>query len=134
MDASQVYRTNYMQTTDVPPDGMKLTVADCNEFETQEGRRRLAMHFVETELTLVLNNTRATTMIDAYGPETDSWKGKRIKLRLGRTNYKGKMVDTIRIELPPNQPAPAAQQTPPPQRPAPTPKAEDPWSEDDVEW
>ena len=47
---------------------------------------------------VVLNQTRLKTMIAAFGPNFDSWPGKKIVVRQGSTVYSGKTVSAVVVE------------------------------------
>lgn len=49
---------------------------------------------------LVLNRTNAGTIEEAYGDETDAWSGKEIEIFATTTDFKGKRVPCIRIDVP----------------------------------
>jgi hypothetical protein len=59
---------------------------------------------------LVVNKTNYLILAHAYGANTDTWIGRQIVLSPSMTPFKGKMVETIRVE--PLRP-PAAPPAPP---------------------
>jgi hypothetical protein len=56
---------------------------------------------------LVVNKTNYLILAQAYGANTDAWIGRQIVLSPSMTPFKGKMVETIRVEPLPTRTAPA---------------------------
>jgi hypothetical protein len=56
---------------------------------------------------LVVNKTNYLILAHAYGANTDAWMGKQIVLSPSMTPFKGKMVETIRVEPLLTRPVPA---------------------------
>lgn len=80
-------------------EGKPLTVSDVTEtdFENDE-RKKLVLHFEETELTLALNSTNTKLMIDACGKLTEGWTGKTVRLMLTKVTFNKQLVDSIQIK------------------------------------
>lgn len=87
---------------------------------------KICLRFHGKNKELLLNNTNASLCLDAFGPQSEDWIGRRIVLYTARVMFKGSIVDAIRVRIPgqpehpPRQPAP-----PPPQAQATTAAAED---------
>jgi len=47
---------------------------------------------------LSLNATNNKILVRAYGPDSDSWVGKEIKLKKGQVEYQGELQDSVVIE------------------------------------
>jgi hypothetical protein len=60
------------------------------------------VHFDNGDI-LALNMTNVGILIDAYGPDSDDWIGKRVGLTVGKVPYQGAVIDSIVINpiLPP---------------------------------
>jgi hypothetical protein len=52
----------------------------------------------ETGEVLSLNATNTKSLIRTYGPESDDWVGKEIRLKLGKAPYQGDLIDSVVIE------------------------------------
>lgn len=81
-------------------------------FEKDGGgeEKKLVLHFQGEDKTFSLNVGNKNAMRDAYGPDTDAWLGKTIRLSLIRTTFKGKPCDGVELSIPSVQvsaPAPA---------------------------
>ena len=85
-----------MKADDLKDRTAKHTISGCTAEKVGDDDR-LVLAFSENDRSLVLNKTNATTLAELYGPETDAWEGKPIKLVPSDTTYQGKMVKCIRI-------------------------------------
>jgi len=74
---------------------------------------------------LVLNKTNGSRLAELFGEETDGWGGKTVGLEAVRVDFRGKIVDAIRVSL--DLPTQRVQpQAPPKQAPAPEPEPSEP--------
>lgn len=64
------------------------------------------LYFVGATKGLILNRTNALTIANAYGPETDAWKGKRVTLYSTQVKAFGKVQDAVRVRIPQSQTVP----------------------------
>lgn len=78
-------------------EGKPLTITDVTDQEFEE-KKKLLLHFEETEETLVLNATNTKLMIDAFGKETAGWAGKTLKLILTKVTFNKQLVDSIQVK------------------------------------
>lgn len=67
-----------------------------------------ALLFAGTERKLKLNKTNLSTLIEMFGPETDDWLGKQVGLVGAMTEFQGKRVQAIRINVPEDNAKPLA--------------------------
>ena len=96
MDYKEIYRSKFMKADDLNGRSATYTVSSCID-EDVGNDRKLVLAFTETDRPLVLNTTNVTTMAELYGPESDGWEGKQIKLVPATTQYQGKLVKCTRI-------------------------------------
>ena len=59
------------------------------------------MYFDKREKGMVLNKTNARTIGDVYGDDTDAWVGAPIEVFSMKVDFQGRMVDGLRIRVPP---------------------------------
>ena len=59
-----------------------------------------ALTFTGTDRKLKLNKINISTLIEMFGAETDEWPGKEIGLVGAMTEFQGKRVQAIRINVP----------------------------------
>ena len=64
-----------------------------------------ALHFVGKDKALILNKTNTNMIAYRYGQETDAWMGQQIGLHVEPVQFKDKIVDAIRVQLPTEEPA-----------------------------
>lgn len=102
MNLSDAFPSRYMKAgVDVDEDGQRVvTIEDVTMERVGQGadaRDKLVVAFQETDKTLVLNKTNATTISKLYGDETDAWPGKRITLYCTYVQFQADMVLSIRV-------------------------------------
>lgn len=78
-----------------------VVIASVGEEEIG-GETKIVLYFRGKQKGLVLNKTNASYLAAAISDETDDWPGHEVVLYAAKVNYQGKMVDGIRIEMPPN--------------------------------
>jgi len=64
-------------------------------FESEEARHQLSVELGEDELTWLPNKTSLKAFIAAFGDESESWVGKKIKLYLVDQNVSGQMKKVV---------------------------------------
>lgn len=69
-----------------------------------ENETKLTLSFEGKRKVLVLNKTNAKRIAADYGPMHRSWVGKQIILYPDRVDFKGDLVDAIRVKVPPRKP------------------------------
>jgi len=74
-----------------------LTIENVEVRELQ-GRKKLVVSFDGMTVLLVLNRTNAMILAQAFGEETDNWKGKSIVLKKTKRSFRGKLVDAIEVQ------------------------------------
>lgn len=60
-------------------------------------KRKLVIEFEDVEKTLVLNKTNREILEEAYGDETDNWRGKIVILDIVSVTFKGKRTPSIQL-------------------------------------
>ena len=113
MRKGEAFPSNYLSKEDVAAGPIRGTIADVR-FETIKGDRgdedKPVMSFKEDGLKpMILNNTNWQTAEDAYGDESDGWRGKTIELYLDPgVMFGNKKVGGVRVRIPNGNPGPAA--------------------------
>ena len=69
--------------------------------------QRPVVWFTNHEKGLVLNKTNLRTLKGAFGDNMETWKGKVIVIYPTQTDFGGKVVDALRIRIPPPKQATA---------------------------
>lgn len=107
MRISAAFPSNYLKAQDLQGRVVTVTIGDCQLAHFDEGDKP-ALSFSGKDRGLVLNKTNAAIIADAYGDETDHWRGRPLELYADRVMFSGRMVDAIRVRVP----APPAAATP----------------------
>jgi hypothetical protein len=93
---SEAFPSNWLKAADLQGHTVKVTIANVEMEDVGDGEKPI-VSFLGKDKGLVLNKTNASFIVDAYGDETDGWKGKEIELYPDKTSYKGQVVDCIRV-------------------------------------
>ncbi len=106
MELSQVFDSATLKAADLQ--GAEPTVKIANvEMKKFDDGNKLVITFDGKKKTLVCNKTNANRIAHAYGTDTDGWIGKEIQLFVDQVDFKGEIVDAIRIRT--KKPAPVPQ-------------------------
>ena len=77
---------------------VEIESIDVAEFgDAGEKRKKIVLSFAGKEKLMVCNKTNRNTLVTLFGPETDDWIGKKIKLFTDEVAFKGKMTLALRI-------------------------------------
>ena len=113
MDISTAFPSKYLRAADLPEGKNHDVTIDRVEMEDIDGDqnsdKKPVVYFTGKKKGLVLNKTNATTISDAYGVNTDTWPGKPLLLYSTKTEFRGKRVACIRIDIPTDQKKPEPQ-------------------------
>ena len=96
MDYKEIYRSKFMKADDLNGRSATYTVSGCLAEDVGDNTK-LVLAFSETDRPLVLNKTNVVIMAELFGPESEGWEGKQIKLVPSTTQYQGKTVKCTRI-------------------------------------
>lgn len=70
---------------------------------------RWTLYFNEHQKPMVLNVTSIRVLEQAFGDESDDWKGKKVMVYVDpNVSFQGKVVGGLRLRPPKKQPAPKA--------------------------
>jgi hypothetical protein len=98
-----VFPSKYIKVAELGDKPTLYTISHV-EMETmgfgQDKKTAPVLYFREIERGLVLNRTNNNTIIDAYGDESETWRGKPIVLVPTDVEYKGKLQPGIRLRQP----------------------------------
>lgn len=104
MDATAFYGSGNLMSAKVVKDnkleGKPLTIKDVVSriLGQDETKEKLILSFEGMDSELALNATNAKIIVEAFGKETEDWKGKKISLTLIRVNFQGQMTDGIQVK------------------------------------
>lgn len=100
MDINAAFPSNYLKSADLQGRVAKLKISDVRS-EMIGSDQKLVMFFQGKERGMVLNKTNARTIADVYGNDTDQWQGGEIEVFSMKVDFQGRMVDGLRVRVPP---------------------------------
>ena len=88
---------NFLSVAKLRSEGLEdkpLTIAlsesvELQDSQTQQVKKKLKLSFSETTSVLLLNRTNADAIAEKFGDDFTKWMGKKIKLLVINTNFKG---------------------------------------------
>jgi hypothetical protein len=113
MNIESLFPGKYVKASDIPaPVTLQMNHVQIEEVGKDrhgDPEKKPVLYFIKAERGLVLNKTNATVIGNAYGTETDTWKGKAITLFATTTEAFGEIKACIRVRLTQDdEPAPQA--------------------------
>lgn len=99
MKLNDAFPSKYMKADDI--EGQSETFKTIQnvvmEDVGQENDRKPIMYFEGAEQCLVMNKTKWSSLEEAFGADSDNWKGKSVGLSFTKVPYAGKMVGSIAV-------------------------------------
>ncbi len=102
MNIEQSFPSNYVKASDLNGKPSLLTIRTCVREELGQGNdkeKKPVLYFKEAQKGLVLNKTNANVIADAYGKMTEDWEGKTVEVYPTRVEFRGNLVDGIRVRI-----------------------------------
>jgi hypothetical protein len=107
------YPSKFLRCADLNGRPMRVTIAGIKREDLGDGPK-VVLSFADGEKQLILNKTNARAIAQLYGDETRGWSGKEITLIPTQVDFKGDLVDAIRVRcLTPQQPQTSTVEEPP---------------------
>jgi hypothetical protein len=91
---------SFVRALDLGGKSVTATVQSVAMEDMGDDGKKPVVRFVGASKGLVLNMTNANVLIEAYGDDTDNWLGRQIELYPARTEFRGKIVDAVRVRMP----------------------------------
>ena len=104
MNIDQSFPSPYVKASDLNGKPRPLTIRTCVLEELGQGsdkEQKPVLYFNGAQKGLVLNKTNANVIVDAYGKMTEDWEGKPVEVYPTQVEFKGKLVDGIRLRVVP---------------------------------
>ena len=117
MNINDMYPSAFLKASDLQGRAIKVKIKDCS-FQTMGDETKPVLSFHGKDKEMVLNKTNSMALASAFGPETESWKGKEIELFSMKVQFQGQLVDGLRVrpiapandvQAPPAAKAPASE-------------------------
>ena len=103
MKISAAFPSNYLKCDDLGGQPRVVTVRACVMEELGQGRdkeKKPVLYFSKGPKGLVLNITNARVIAKAYGDDTGNWAGELVEIYPTQVEFKGDLVDAIRVRIP----------------------------------
>ena len=109
--ASDYDKSRWLKAADLKSE-KKFKIKDVTEeLVGEEQEKKPVLWFTNDERGLVLNKTNIRTLAGAYGDPMKDWIGNIIVVFPTMTNFRGRMVDALRVRIPPPKQAAGNGQT-----------------------
>ena len=100
MKISQAFPSEYLKAADLDDQEITLRITAVKMGKvSDDGKMKPILYFEDQKQGLALNKTNATVIKKSYGEETDEWIGKDIVLYPATVEFKGDMVEAIRVRI-----------------------------------
>ena len=100
MELSDVFQGNTLKAADLEGKKVTVTIADVQAKEFDDGNK-LVIAFKNAKKAMVCNVTNARRIAKLHGENTDGWLGKPITLHTEMVDFKGDLVEAIRVFVTP---------------------------------
>lgn len=110
MNINEAFPSKYIKSADLQGRVAKLKIGSIG-YEQIGNDNKLVMYFQGKEKGMVLNKTNARTIADQFGDDTDNWTGADIEVFSMKVDMQGRMVDGLRVRVPPPPRQAAPQQS-----------------------
>lgn len=87
-----------LKAADLKDRQVRVTIEDV-EIQEIGGESKPVVTFEGKDAGLALNKTNARSIAEAYGDETDNWRGRPIVLVPSVTEFQGRSVACIRVRV-----------------------------------
>jgi hypothetical protein len=95
----EFFPSKHLKATDLNGKEVRVTIANVEREKLGEDLRPV-VYFKGKEKGVALNKGNTTTLVDAFGRNSNDWFGQDIILLSVWTDYQGKPVQGIRIRIP----------------------------------
>jgi hypothetical protein len=97
---SAEFPSKYVKAADLKGKPVTKTMTYAEREKFGNGESGFVLHFKNEERGFVLNKTNSFVISEAYGDDTDGWRGRKVTLYPTKVTYAGKEVDGIRVRIP----------------------------------
>jgi hypothetical protein len=96
-----MYPGRFLKSADLDGKIVTVTIADINaeelEGDKNKKKREYILTFVGKKKAFVLNKTNACLIVQMFGKNPNTWRGKRVTIYPTQCRFGPKMVDCIRV-------------------------------------
>ena len=107
MHIDQLYPSRFLRCIDLDGKPLRVTIGGLKR-EDVGGEQKVVLSFTNGTKQLILNKTNARAIAKVLGEETRAWTGKDIVLVPAQVDFRGDIVDAIRVRPAPTRPSEAS--------------------------
>jgi hypothetical protein len=96
MKVDELYPSRFLRCADLNGKPLRVTIAGLKR-EDIGGEQKVVLSFTNGTKSLICNKTNARAIAKTLGDETRGWVGKDIILVPASVDFRGDMVDAIRV-------------------------------------
>ena len=96
----RMYPSKYLKAADLNDQEAKVTMSHVDMEDVGDADKKPVLYFNGKTKGLVLNKTNGRAISKTYGDETEEWKGKDLILYPAMVDFRGDMVEAIRVRVP----------------------------------
>jgi hypothetical protein len=97
----ELYPSKYLRCSDLNGQPMRVTIANLTR-ENIGGEAKVVMAFTNGTKSLIVNKTNAKAIAKVLNePDTRGWRGKDIILVPAQVDFRGDLVDAVRVRAAP---------------------------------
>jgi hypothetical protein len=101
MKISACYPSKYLKAADLGDANVRLVIDRVTMEDVAQGEeQKPVLYFQNHEKGTVLNKTNSKVIAAAYGDDTDDWAGRPLILFSATVDFRGDMVEAIRVRIP----------------------------------
>jgi hypothetical protein len=97
---SNAFPSKFLKAADLQDQQHEVIIDHVEMGDEMDGERKPVVFFQGKAKGLVLNKTNAKQIVTAYGDDSDDWTGKPLVLFPTMVDFRGDMVEAIRVKIP----------------------------------
>jgi hypothetical protein len=100
MKISSAFPSKYLKADDLQGRTVTVIIKTVVMEDFDDGEKPI-LYFSGKDKGMALNKTNATTLAQAFGDDTDGWRGGEVELYAIDTEYQGKPTKGLRVRIKP---------------------------------
>ena len=102
MNVNDIFGGTTLSASDLKGGPVTVRIAAVTHRQFNDGDK-LEIRFHGARKTLLCNKTNARSIAEMHGTETDDWLGQSITLVASQTDFQGRQVACVRVQMPSRQ-------------------------------
>ena len=100
MKISSAFPSKYLKAADLMDQNVNVIMSHVDMEDVGDTDKKPVLYFKGKDKGVVLNKTNSRVITNAYGDDTEGWKDKPIILYPAMVDFRGDMVEAIRVRIP----------------------------------